>query len=295
MDASPLQGGQITQQLGSFSSRPGLIGSLLSAIVAVPGSLLGNLSLVLQLSARELRARYRGSMLGAAWLVLVPLLMLAVYTFVFTVVFPSRWSGGGGGRAEFAILMYSGLVVFGFFGDVIGRAPRLIVDHANYVKKVVFPLEALVWVAIGPALFTLGVNLLILAAFISATGTLPLTAALLPLYLAPLVLLVAGLAWLLASIGVFIRDLGQVIGVLVSALLFVTPIFYPVSAVPPSMQAYLHINPLTFYVEACRALAVAGTLPPFGATAAAVGLACGVAWLGSGWFRYSRHAFADVL
>ncbi|MEI7464977.1 MAG: ABC transporter permease [Burkholderiales bacterium] len=269
---------------------------MLAALRAVPLSLLSNLALVRQLSARELHARYRGSFLGAAWLVLVPLLMLAVYTFVFTVVFPSRWKGGTGDKTEFAILMYSGLVVFGFFGEILGRAPRLIVDHANYVKKVVFPLEALVWVMIGPAVFTLGVNLLILLAFIVLTGTLPpATVLLVPIYLTPLVLLSAGLAWLLASVGVFLRDLGQVIGVVVSALMFVTPIFYPVSAVPPSMQTLLHLNPLTYYVTACRSLTVTGDLPSATSTATAVAVAMAVAWIGSGWFRYSRHAFADVL
>ena len=269
---------------------------MIAALHAVPLSLLHNLALVRQLTARELHARYRGSFLGAAWLVLVPLLMLAVYTFVFTVVFPSRWKGGTGAKAEFAILMYSGLVVFGFFGEILGRAPRLIVDHANYVKKVVFPLDALVWVMVGPAIFTLGMNLLILVAFIALMGMpLPATVLLEPIYLMPLVLLTAGLGWLLASVGVFLRDLGQVIGVVVSALMFVTPIFYPVSAVPPSMQALLHLNPLTYYVSACRSLAVVGELPSTGSTAIAVAVAVAVAWIGSGWFRYSRHAFADVL
>lgn len=269
---------------------------MIAALRAVPLSLLNNFALVQQLTGRELHARYRGSILGAAWLVLVPLLMLAVYTFVFTVVFPSRWKGGTGAKAEFAILMYSGLVVFGFFGEILGRAPKLIVDHANYVKKVVFPLDALAWVLVGPAIFTLGLNLLILVTFIALIGMpIPSTVLLVPIYLIPLILLSVGLTWLLASIGVFLRDLGQVIGVAISALMFVTPIFYPVSAVPPSMQALLHLNPLTYYVSACRSLAVAGELPTVDSTVTAVAVAVAIAWVGSGWFRYSRHAFADVL
>lgn len=234
--------------------------------------------------------------MGALWVVLVPVLMLLVYTFVFGLVFKARWPGGFGGTADFALKMFAGLIVFAFFGDVIGRAPRLVVDQPNFVKKVAFPLDCLAWVAIGAAGVTAGVGFIIFVVAVVLThGQLLTTVFLVPLYIAPLVILSVGIAWILAALGVYFRDLGQIVSVFVSALLFLTPVFYPTSAVPESYRFLLELNPLTFYAEAVRSLVLEGALPPWRLFGQSVGTALGAFVLGYAFFSRARQGFADVL
>lgn len=265
-------------------------------VVELPAVPIRHWALIRQFSAREIAGKYKGSLLGFGWTLILPLMMLTIYTFVFSTVFRSRWPGGSESQTEFAILIYAGLIVFGFFGEVIGRAPRLIVDMPNLVKKVAFPLETLAWSSVAAAGFNALINLAILAGFILyVNGSLPATALLAPLLLLPLALLALGLAWIFSALGVYLRDLSQVIGVLVSALLFVTPIFYPISAVPLRFQTYLKLNPLTYYVEAVRATLVWGKLPDSGGLALALAAAAIVCAIGFVWFRYARRGFADVM
>ena len=159
--------------------------------------------LIFTLVRREVAARYRGAMLGNLWALFTPLFMLAVYTFIFSVVFKARWSGGSDSRSEFALVLFAGLMVFNLFAECFNRAPRLILDNVNYVKKVVFPLEILPWVALGSALVNLGISLLVWLAFYGvAFGVPPVTVLLFPLMILPLLLLVLGLSWALAALGV---------------------------------------------------------------------------------------------
>jgi lipopolysaccharide transport system permease protein len=215
-------------------------------------------------------------------------------------VFQSRWSGAGhvgsNSKFEFAIVLYAGLLVFNLFSECISRAPSLILSNANYVKKVVFPLEVLPWVALGSALFHVLIGFGVILVFIVLAG-MPLhaSAVLFPLVLLPLVPMIMGLCWLLSSVGVFFRDIGQIIGMALTALMFLSPIFYPTSALPESLQSLLYWNPLTFVIEQSRNVLIWGTLPDFGGLAVYSAVSLGVAWLGLLAFKAMRSGFADVL
>ncbi|TRZ70653.1 MAG: ABC transporter permease [Rhodocyclaceae bacterium] len=252
--------------------------------------------LVLQMAKREIAGRYRGSFLGLLWSFVNPVLMLAVYTFVFSIVFQARWRNDGGDRFEFALVLFAGLIVFNLFSECVTRAPGLILANANYVKKVIFPLEILPWVSLCSALFHAAVNLAVLMIFLVVVGNgVPATVLLLPLVILPLFLLIMGVSWLLASIGVFIRDVGQFVGMLMTVLMFMSPIFYPVSALPESVRGWLFLNPLTFIIEQARDVAIWGKLPDWEGLALYTLLATGVAWAGLVWFQKTRKGFADVL
>jgi lipopolysaccharide transport system permease protein len=253
-------------------------------------------TLIWQFARRDVLARYRGSLLGLGWSFLTPLLMLAVYTFVFRVVFKARWGAGGADDFEFALQVYAGLIVFGLFSEVISRAPRLVLDQPNLVTKVVFPLEILPWVAVLAGLFHLALNLVaLLAAAAIARGGLPLSILALPLVLIPFVPLLLGLGWFLASLGVFIRDVGQITSLAVTLLMFLSPVFYPVSSLPERWQPWLLANPLTPVMEQLRRVALEGMWPDWPQLALHLAISSAVAWLGAHWFAATRKGFADVI
>jgi lipopolysaccharide transport system permease protein len=252
--------------------------------------------LVAQMVRTEVVGRYRGSIMGIAWSLFNPILMLAVYTFVFSIVFRARWGVGSESRSEFAFVLFAGMVIFGIFAECINRAPSLVLGNPSYVKKVVFPLEILPWVALGSALFHALVSFGVLLAFGMITGYRPpLTIVLLPLSLVPLVLLTLGATWLLSALGVFLRDVGQTVGLLTTVLMFASPVFFPVTAIPEQYRAVMYLNPLTFIIEQWRDLLIWGR-PPAWPELAAMTVATGVfAWVGFVWFQKTRHGFADVL
>jgi lipopolysaccharide transport system permease protein len=253
-------------------------------------------SLIWQFARRDVLARYRGSLLGLGWSFLTPVLTLVVFTFVFRVIFKARWPGYGDSGLEFGLQAYAGLIVFMLFSDVINRSPRLILDQANLVKKVVFPLEILPWVAILAGLFHLALSLAaLLVATAIARGGLPVTVIALPLVIVPLVPLLMGLAWFLAALGVYVRDVGQVITLLVTLLMFLSPVFYPVSALPERWQPWLRANPLTPAIEQLRRVALDGLWPQWSQLALNLAIATAIAWAGARWFAATRKGFADVL
>lgn len=263
---------------------------------AMAGSLWHNRALIRVLVVREVAGRYRGSILGILWSFFNPVFMLAVYTFVFSVVFKARWGTDGESRAEFALILFAGLLVFNLFAECVNRAPSLIIANTNYVKKVVFPLEILPWVVFGAALFHALVSLAVWLLFSFWVFGLPhATLVLFPLVLAPLVLLVMGLSWFLAALGVFLRDVTQLVGVMTTVLMFLTPIFYPISAIPERYRFFLYLNPLTFIVEQTRSLLIFGRGFAWGSMALLSLFAFFVAWLGFAWFQKTRKGFADVL
>lgn len=256
------------------------------------------LPLLLPLIRREITGRYRGSALGMVWSLLTPLFMLGVYTFVFGQVFKARWAGANpdASMGEFAVTLFAGLIIFQLFAEVVTRAPGLILANQNYVKKIVFPLELLVPVALGGALFHAGVSLLVLIVFmLPIHGGVPWTALLLPLVLVPYCLSILGLSWFLASLGTYVRDIGQVLGTLVTALMFLSPIFFPLSALPEWIQPWLMLNPVALPVEEARNLLIFGKLPDFTALAIYAMVSLLVAVLGYQFFQKTRKGFADVL
>jgi lipopolysaccharide transport system permease protein len=257
-------------------------------------------SLIWQFARREVLSRYRGSLLGLGWSFLTPLLMLAVYTFVFREVFNARWpsaiSGSGDSDFAFALQVYTGLIVFNLFAEMMGRAPRLILDQPNLVKKVVFPLEILPWVAILAAVFHLVVNLsVLLAAVLLINHSLPITLLALPLVIAVFVPMLLGLSWLLAALGVFLRDIGQLIGMVLTALMFLSPVFYPAQSIPERWRPLLAFNPLTQPIEQLRRVVLEGLWPDWVALGGYAVVAIVAAWLGARWFAVTRKGFADVI
>lgn len=264
---------------------------------AVVSSLWRNRQLIWQMSKRDVVGRYRGSVMGLAWSFFNPILMLAVYTFVFSEVFQARWGGGAEeSKTQFAIILFSGMIVHGIFGECVNRAPSLILNSHSYVKKMVFPIEIFPWVAMGSTLFHALISVAVLLGFqLALNGYLQWTVVLLPLVLLPLVLLTMGCAWFLASLGVYLRDVGQIVSLITTVLMFLSPIFYPVSAFPEEYKSLIMINPLTFMIEQARDVLILGKLPDFGGLSIYMGIGLFVAWMGFFWFQKTRKGFADVI
>ena len=250
-----------------------------------------------RLTEREVLGRYRGSALGIGWSFITPLAMLAVYTFVFSQVFKARWGGlEQAGPLGFAANLFAGLIVFNLFSECVNRAPGLVLANPNYVKKVVFPLEVLGSVAVGSAVFHALTSLLILVGFeLVAFRQIPLTLVWLPLVWLPLILGSLACTWLLSAAGVFLRDIGQLIGVGLNMLMFLSPIFFPLSALPPKWQPVLQLNPLAQVIEQTRRAALQGLSPNWSYVVLGTLitlLACEASFRG---FQKSKGAFADVL
>jgi lipopolysaccharide transport system permease protein len=263
---------------------------------ALFASLWHNRELIAQLTRREVLSRYRGSILGLAWSFFNPLLMLVVYTFVFSVVFKARWGSGDESKADFAIVLFAGLIIHGLFAECVNRAPGLILANVNYVKKVVFPLEILPWVAAGSALFHSAVSIgVLLAAQLVFQQTLAWTVVFLPFVLVPLLFATMGLAWFLSSIGVYVRDIGQTIGIFTMVLLFLSPIFYSVDALPENYRILLLLNPLTPVIGDARRVLIWGQAPDWAGLTLYSAVSFAVAWLGFWWFQRTRRGFADVV
>ena len=261
-------------------------------------SLCHNRQLILQMTRREVVGRYKGSVMGLAWSFFNPVFMLMVYTFVFSEIFNSRWGGVGGdeSKTQFALVLFVGMIVLGLFSEVINRAPALVLSNANYVKKVVFPIEILPIITIGAALFHCLISLgVLLAAFAIFNGYLHWTVILIPVVLLPLVILTTGLAWILASLGVFLRDVGQTVSILTTVLMFLSPVFYPVTAVPENFRHLIMANPLTFIIEQGRAVLIWGHLPDWSGLIGYTVIASLISWAGYAWFQKTRKGFADVL
>jgi lipopolysaccharide transport system permease protein len=255
-----------------------------------------NRSLIKTLVQREVVGRYRGSVMGILWSFFNPVFMLMVYTFVFSVVFKARWSVGSDSKTEFALVLFAGLIVFNLFAECVNRAPGLILANVNYVKKVVFPLEILPWVALGSALFHTLVSLGVwLIAYLIFFGVPHLTVLLLPVIILPLLLLIIGVTWGLTSLGVYLRDVSQFIGILTTVLMFLSPIFYPAIALPEGYRYLLLLNPLTPAIEQIRDVLFWGKAPDMSVISVYMLAALLIAWLGFAWFQKTRKGFADVL
>jgi len=257
----------------------------------------GHRELILQMTKRDVIGRYKGSVMGLMWSFANPILLLAMYTLVFSVVFKARWGAGEPeSKAEFAVLLFMGMIVHSLFSETLVRAPSLIMSNVSYVKKIVFPLEILPVVAMGASVFHAMISVLVLCgALVWLNGFLPWTAVFLPLVLLPLIVFSLGIAWTLASLGVFLRDVAQPIGVAMTILLFASPVFYPVSALPEHLRPWLMLNPLTFIIEQARAVLIYGRLPHASGLLLYSLVSLVIAWLGYAWFQKTRKGFANVL
>jgi lipopolysaccharide transport system permease protein len=216
---------------------------------------------------------------------------------VFAYVMPLKWVGEPGGSAvSFPLFLYSGFVVFSLFSETVASAPGLLLGQANLVKKVVFPLEVLAIASVTTAMafFLMNLAVFVAALWIWGPGVAP-TWPWAVLLVLPLYLFLIGISWFLSALTVYVRDLVHIIGLVVSAIMFVTPVFYPLHSVSPRVQGILLLNPLTVVIEGLRGALIAGTAPDWAALGLLWGVALVALQLGWWWFRRLREGFADVL
>lgn len=252
-------------------------------------------NLIFQLIRRDVLSRYQGSFLGIAWSFCLPLLTLAVYALVFGVILSPRWPNVSD-PMQFTLILFTGLLAFNFFSECVSRAPFLIISNSNYVKKVIFPIDVLVWVPIGSATFHLCLGLIAWTFLVFLFGgEISYLFALLPLVFLPFMVLTVGVSWFLSALGVFIRDVGQVVGVGVQLLLYLGPIIYPIEVLPERFQWLMYLNPVTVPVEQLRNILNFGLVPDFSALLVYTLVAFLVAYLGRLFFEKTRHGFADVI
>lgn len=251
-----------------------------------------------QMLKRNIVARYRGSVLGIVWSFAHPLMMLTVYTFVFGIIFKARWGVDAldDNRAAFPLIMFCGMAMFSIFAESCNMAGNLIVQQANLVKKVIFPLELLPLLTVCTAFFFgLAWFFLLSVGIFCFLGVPGWTMLLLPLTLLPLLLLSAGLAYVISALGVYLRDIPQLVAVAVQILFFMTPIFYPVSLVPEKLRMLLLLNPLTPIVEESRKLFLYGTQPDYTVCLGLLAVSLLIFQTGFCCFAKMKKGFADVL
>jgi len=259
--------------------------------------LLSHKYLFLQMLKREIQQRYRGSQLGFLWAFFYPILMLLVYTFVFGFGMRAKWGVEGQDNLDFGVILFAGLLCHSLLTEVMVGSVTLITGNAQYVKKVVFPLEILTLVSLAIAIFHmfLGVCILILIHLVLG-NSLYWTILLTPIVLAPLVIFLLGVSWFVSVLGVYVRDLSQVMGVFMTVLLFMGPIVYPLSMIPSVMQPYVYwLNPLTVVVEQFRAVALFGQMPNWGDLGIYTLFAFLMLFVGQWFFNRTREGFADVI
>ncbi len=267
------------------------------ALPALARSLAAHRFILRSLVRNEVLTRYSHTLLGVAWSLLNPLAMLLVYSFVFGVVFQVRFGRATpAGEVPYGIVLFSGLLAHMFLAETLNRAQGVVLENANYVKRVIFPLEVLPVGVAAANLVHAGVALLVLLAAILATGhSIPPTALLLPAVWAPFAAMVLGLAMFVASLGVFVRDIGQVLGFVTTVLLFLSPILFPADMLPAALRDALVLNPLTVPVEQTRAVLLWGEAPDWRALGGYALAGAAMAWTGSWWFLRTRKGFADVM
>lgn len=253
--------------------------------------------LLYQLVKREVRQKFQGSWLGLGWALLTPIAMLGVYTFVFRSVLKAKWPGSvNDTNAEFALQLFSGLLIFTLFSEVVGRAPTLISEQPNMVKKVIFPLSIMPWVSVSTSSFFALLNLIVLigASWITR-GELTIHLIALPLIAIAFTPILLGFGWLLSSLGVYLRDLGHIVGLLLTPLMFLSPIFYPITALPPVIQELMLFNPLALIIDSVRAVVLHAEWPNIEALGVYLIVSSGIALVGAACFHKTRRGFADVL
>jgi lipopolysaccharide transport system permease protein len=251
--------------------------------------------LLAQFTSRDFASRYRGTHLGLVWSVLMPLVMVAMYTFVFGSIFKSRWGGASESSVFFAAALFAGLIPFNFFCDVLISSASLIHSNSNLVKKVVFPLEILplsrTLASFGHAL----VGLAVLAVLASSQGVMSASWLFLPLLYAPFLLFCLGVSFFVSALAVFFRDINHLLGAVVSLCLFLSPIFYSMEAVPSSIRPLMTFNPLAIMAEQCRRMTIFGGVPQVSAVATLWAWAL-LSVAGGLWsFKKLKSSFADVV
>jgi len=246
---------------------------------------------------RDIQQRYRGSQLGFLWAFFYPILMLLVYTFVFGMVMKLKWNIVGQDNISFGLVLFAGLLCHSLMAEVVMTSVSSITSNAQYVKKVVFPIEILSLVTLANAIFHMFLGMIILLAIYLITGnSLHWTLLLTPVVLFPFIVFLLGLSWLLAVLGVYVRDLGQIVGVMMTVLMFMCSIVYPFERLPLEIQPFvLWLNPLTIIVEQLRAVMLFGQLPDWHLLGIYSLGSLGMFFAGTWLFKRTREGFADVI
>lgn len=265
------------------------------------GSLIANhvkyKDLLTQLVQRDIASKFKGTAFGVFWSVATPLIMLLVYTYVFSTIFQARWGATQlAEKSAFAIMLFIGLTTHNLFAESVSRSCEAIRSNTNYVKRVIFPLELLPTSIVASTLVQYLINIaLIIAAVVITTGRIPYHSVFLPIVAAPLILFTWSISYLTAALGVFIRDLSQSLSLFLTVLLFLSPVFYPADAIPEKFRVWLHLNPLTFIIEQTRAILYWNTPVNWVGLGIYYAVALTMLWLTYAFFQKSRRGFADVL
>lgn len=252
--------------------------------------------LTYELTRREILGRYRGASFGLLWSLIGPLMMLVVYTVAFGKILGARWNLASGDTAAFGMVLFVGILTHGFVAECLSRSPRLMVENANYVKRVVFPLQLLSWTSALSALFHMAMNVVVFAVLNALLfNKFSPYIFLVPVVVLPLVLITVSLSWVFASLGVYLRDINQAMPVVVTAMLFLSSAIVPVETLSPGYQRIFRLNPLTFFIDQMREVALWGRLPDW--EGLAIAMVCGLVALYASyaWFRFTSKGFADVL
>lgn len=264
--------------------------------MALVRSIVSHWDLVTRLVGRDYQMRFRGSSLGLFWAILTPLMTAGVFTFVFSSVFAARWDATVAGPFDFALIFMVGLAVHSIFSEVVARAPTLMLSNASYVTKVVFPLEILSLVTLLTALLTAGINIaiVVLLQLVLNWQISPMLICL-PFVLMPYLIFVLAIGLLIAAVGVYLRDLSQGAGLLITITMFLSPIFYPVDAVPEQYRFWMWLNPLTFIMQEARAVTLFDRWPNFYGLGLYTACSLVLLWFAFWLFQRLRIGFADVL
>ncbi|WP_420405139.1 ABC transporter permease [Nisaea sp.] len=281
----------------SAPGRPAKPVSFAGALFALAASLRGNGFILKSMVRNELASRYRNTVLGFLWPLINPLVMILVYSFVFGLIFEVRF-GATPAQSEvpYGIVLFSGLMLHVLLAETLLRAQSIVLDNPNYVKRVVFPLEILPVAALLSNLVHAVMALAVLVVVILVYGvSLHWTGLLLPLAWLPLVVMLAGLGLLVASLGVFIRDIGQVLGFMMTILMFGSSILFPPEMLPEPLRPWLLLNPLTIPVDASRDLLLWGHFPNWERLGIYSAVAVAALWVGSWWFLRTKRGFSEVM
>ena len=244
---------------------------------------------------RELAARFRGSTLGWSWAIFGPLVMLTFYTLIFSNAVGVPKSAHGGG-VNYALSIFTGLIVFNLFSELMYRSPGLLHEHVTFIKKSIFPSETLAWTASIRALTYAGISFLVLLIFlVSVTHGLPLTTLLLPFIVVPFVLFLLGACWFLMALGSFTRDVAHLMISIVPVFMFATPIFYQITDVPERLRWIVHLNLIGDYVEMIRDVLIHGVAPNWLLYVGSLAVSLVVFRFGYRFFMRYKSVFVDVI
>lgn len=253
--------------------------------------------LLLSLTRRDIERKYKDSLIGSLWGVIVPFVLLAIYTVIFSTIFNAKWAGMEvSGKVDYAVILFVGLITYNIFAEAVTRAPGCISGQPNFVKKIVFPLELLPGVVVLDALYNgmmSGIALVIVLAFSSFGLSWHLL--LFPIILIPMLALTTGVCLVFASLGVYLKDTEQFAAMFARVLQYLTPVLYPSVIFPGSVGAAMRLSPLAVQVEQMRRLVIFGEWPALYPYLYSTGMSLLIFVIGLWWFNRTRRGFADVV